>query len=80
MLSILNPEPPMDPVVERKITYVSVIGITFVLGFLLLVWLSFMGLLPMRIFWPASLAETLSGSFMYRKINSLRNSKSMSPH
>jgi hypothetical protein len=43
------------------------------IGFFVLVWASFMGYLPNRLFWPTVGAETLLALFTIRKIHSLRS-------
>lgn len=72
MLSILNPDPPIPPHLERKMRYLGMFGS----GTVALLWVvsmvSLMGYLPARIFWLASTAESFLSLYVVRKSQSLR--------
>jgi hypothetical protein len=69
MLSILRPDPPLDPAVRKKLAHLRIFGIPCVLGLFLLA----IAFFPTRIFWLAACAESLLCPYLIRKIHSLRN-------
>jgi hypothetical protein len=74
-LSLLNPEPPLDPAVQRKITLLQMIGLPGVLALFLAALASFpMGYLPRWVAGVATGAETLLCWYVLRKIYLLRKS------
>ena len=79
MIPILTPAPPMDPVVQRKITYVKILGISCVVGLWALAMASLMRYLPTWVFWPATGAEIVLAPVLVRRIRSLRNGRNNAP-
>jgi hypothetical protein len=73
MISGLTAERQMDPLLQRKITYVKILGIGCVVGLWALAMAALMGYLPTPIFWPATAAEIALAPFLVRRIRSLRN-------
>jgi hypothetical protein len=69
----------MDPLVQRKITRIKVLGISCVVGLWALAMTAFLGYLPKRVFWSATVAEILLAPFVLRKIRSLRNRRNNAP-
>jgi hypothetical protein len=63
----------MDPAVQKKIALVKILGIGCVIGLWGLAMASFMGYLPIWVFWRASIAEIVLGPFLISRIRSLRN-------
>jgi hypothetical protein len=63
----------MDPLVQRKITRIKVLGISGVVGLWALAMTAFLGYLPKQVFWSATVAEILLAPFVLRRIRSLRN-------
>ena len=79
MIPVLTRAPSMDPVVQRKITYVKILGISFVVGLWALAMASLMRYLPTWVFWPATGAEIVLAPFLVRRIRSLRNGRNNAP-
>jgi hypothetical protein len=72
MLSILHPDPPLPPHVERKMRDVQIFGSGTVAILWVVSMVALMGYLPNRIFWLASTAESFFSLYIIRKSQSLR--------
>jgi hypothetical protein len=73
MIPVSLPEPPPDPIIQRKIRYFRIFGIGSVLALWIVAMASWMGFLPPRLGGPALIAEILLGPLVIGKIRSLRN-------
>jgi hypothetical protein len=69
----------MDPLIQRKITRLKVLGISCVVGLWALAMIAFLGYLPKQVFWSATIAEVLLAPFVIGRIRSLRNRRNNAP-
>jgi len=63
-----------DPAIKRKISHLKLVGIPLIIGCFVLALISFMGHLPIGIFWLGLCSEALLGPYFLIKIHSLKNS------
>jgi hypothetical protein len=64
-----------DPAIKRKKSQLKMVGIPLIIGCFVLALISFMGHLPIGIFWFGLCAEALLGPYFLIKIHSLKNSQ-----
>jgi hypothetical protein len=64
-----------DAAIKRKKSQLKMVGIPLIIGCFVLALISFMGHLPIGIFWLGLCAEALLGPYFLIKIHSLKNSQ-----
>jgi hypothetical protein len=73
MLSIIKPEPPLPPEIQRKITYIQMYGLPAVVVLFVLAMVSFpMGYLPRWVFGIAVPSELFIACYVFRRAHFLR--------